>query len=139
MPKYLSAAATRALIQIASKEAFSRSARGLRKYDGGATQLIGTALIEKIMLSSEPSVRTWSSLPSSIQMARFSLDKEKDNILRINLGSKSETIKVNTNKNYQLISIRVVGDEKYLRVENNNISEGNDYFNSIIKYAKNQI
>jgi hypothetical protein len=70
-------------------------------------------------------------------MARFSLDKEKDNILRINLWSKSETIKVNTNKNYQLISIRVVGDEKYLRVENNNISEGNDYFNSIIKYAKN--
>jgi tetratricopeptide (TPR) repeat protein len=137
MPKYLSAAATRGLIQIASKEAFSRSTRGLRKYDGGATQLIGTALIEKIMLSSEPRVRTWSSLPNSIQMARFSLDKEKDNILRINLGSKSETIKVNTNKNYQLISIRVVGDEKYLRIENNNISEGNDYFNSIIKYSKN--
>ena len=137
MPKYLSAATTRALIQIASKEAFSRSARGLRKYDGGATQLIGTALIEKIMSSSEPSVRTWSSLPSSIQMARFSLDKEKDNILKINLGSKSETIKVNTDKNYQLISIRVVGDEKYLRIENNNISDGNEYFESIIKVSKN--
>jgi len=137
MPKYLSAATTRALIQIASKEAFSRSARGLRKYDGGATQLIGTALIEKIMSSSEPSVRTWSSLPSYIQMARFSVDKEKDNLIKINLGSKSETIKVNTNKNYQLINIRVVGDEKYLRIENNNISEGNDYFHSIIKSSKN--
>jgi hypothetical protein len=70
-------------------------------------------------------------------MARFSLDKEKDNIIKINLGSKSETIKVNTKKNYQLINIRVVGDEKYLRIENNNISEGNDYFHSIIKSSKN--
>jgi len=137
MPKYLSAASTRALIQIASKEAFSHSARKLRKYDGGATQILGTALIEKIMSTSEPNVRTWNSLPNNIQMARFNLDKDKDNILIISLGSKSETIKLNTSKNYQLISIRVVGDEKYFRIENNNINEGNEYFNAIIKASKN--
>ena len=89
------------------------------------------------MSTSEPNVRTWNSLPNNIQMARFNLDKDKDNILIISLGSKSETIKLNTSKNYQLISIRVVGDEKYFRIENNNINEGNEYFNAIIKASTN--
>ena len=136
MPKYLSAATTRALIQIASKEAFSKATRGLKQYDSGVTQLLGPALMERIMSSYEPRVRAWNSLPRNIQMARLSLDKGKEHILKINLGSKSDIIKVNAFKNYQLISIRIVGDEKYHRIENNNINDGNNYFESVIKSSK---
>jgi uncharacterized protein len=134
MPKYLSAATTRALIQIASKQAF---ARALKKSDSGFGQVLGPALMEKIMSSYEPTVRAWGSLPRTIQMARLTLDKGKEYTLKINFGSKSDIIKVNTFKNYQLINIRIVGDEKYYRIENNNINEANNYFESVIKSVKN--
>jgi hypothetical protein len=137
MSKYLSAATTRALIQIASKEAFSRAARGLKQYDSGVTQLLGPALMERVMSSYEPKVRSWNSLPRTIQMARLSLDKGKEHVLKINIGSKSEIIKFNTSKNYQLISIRIVGNDNYYRIENDNINESNNYFESVIKSSKN--
>ena len=132
MPKYLSMATTKALIQIASQVTLSMGTKKLRKYDMGATELIGSIAIEKFISLGQPDTRTWKTLPRTVQMARVSLSKGQHS-LTIGNGSKSSKIMLFVDKNYQIVSVRNIGNKIYSRTESRDGALISNYYDSIMK------
>jgi hypothetical protein len=131
MPKYLSMATTKALIQIASQITLSQSTKKLRQYDMGATEIIGSIAIEKFMSIGQPDIRTWSSLPSNMQMARVTINRG-DHLLAVNTGTKSTVINLVASKPYQILNLRIVDGKVFYRPEILNSNLSNEYFDSIV-------
>lgn len=132
MPKYLSMATTKALIQIASQVTLSMGTKKLRKYDMGATELIGSIAIEKFISLGQPDTRTWKTLPRTVQMARVSLTKGQHS-LTIGNASKSNKIMFFVDKNYQIVSVRNIGNKIYSRTESRDGALISNYYDSIMK------
>lgn len=137
MPKYLSMATTKALIQIASQITLSQSTKKLRQYDYGATEILGSIAIDQFMSIGQPDTRTWKALPSNIQMARLSLKKGNHNI-SIRNGSKSHEVSFSANKPYQVISLRVIDGKLFNRVEVVEKSQSDKYYESIFRVESNK-
>ena len=137
MPKYLTMATTKALIQIASQLTLSQSTKKLRQYDLGATEILGSIAIDQFMSIGQPDTRTWTALPSNIQMTRLSLKKGSHNIV-IRNGSKSHEFSFSANKPYQLINLRLIDGKLFNRSEVTDKSQSDQYYESIFKVESNK-
>ena len=134
MPKYLTMATTKALLEISSQISLRYFTKGLEKTDKGLTRLLGTAMLWGLYSRGDFDVRSWDSLPESIYMSRSSIPYGEHEIT-FQPNYKPKAIKVQIEKPHQIINIRIIDRSSFL-VTNNLNKTKDEYFEDVMNVAK---
>lgn len=113
MPKYLTMATSKALLELSSQMSVAYFTKGLEKTDKGLSRLLASGLLLGLYSRGDFDVRTWDSLPESIYMAREQLPYGNHEIT-FQGNSIPRATKVEINKPYQIINIRMIDKNVFL-------------------------
>jgi len=134
MPKYLTMATSKALLELSSQMSLSFFSKGLQKTDRGLSRLLGSAMLTALYGRGDFDVRTWDSLPESIYMARARVAYGEHEV-GFQPRSMPNKIKVTIDKPYQIVNIRIIDKNAFLAIKS--LSETKDnYLDSIMGGSK---
>ena len=133
MPKYLTMATSKALLEMSSQISLRYFTKGLERTDKGLTQLLGSTLLLGLYGRGDFDVRSWDSLPESIYMSRISVPYG-DHEITFQPNSMPKTIKVKIDKPYQIVNIRLIDRNAFSTIRNNKTKD--DYFEDVMNAVR---
>jgi hypothetical protein len=134
MPKYLTMATSKALLEISSQISLRYFTKSLEKTDRGLTRLLGSTLLMGLYGRGDFDVRSWDSLPESIYMLRTSIPYGEHEIT-FKPNSIPKAIKFQIDKPYQIINIRIIDRNAFAITRGSNKTK-DDYFEDVMNMVR---
>lgn len=134
MPKYLTMASSKALLELSSQISVAYFTKGLEKTDGGLTRFLASSLLFGLYSRGNFDVRTWDSLPESIYMAR-ELIPYGEHEITFQPNSIPRSTKIVINQPYQIINIRIVDRNVFLATKGDD-KKNSAYLEDIFNASK---